>query len=229
MTGPWSARVVLTDPTVEAAVLETARGGILREGLGWDRCDVGCVLNVSADHLGLARHRDGRGSRLRQAPRRRGRARRTARVLNADDPLVAAMAERAEGRIMYFSLLADESARRHVKGRAAAAPRWSRAGRARRDAHDLRRRAAHPGHVDAPHPGDARGQGEVQRRERARRGGGLLLARRLARAHPPGAAHLHDLLLPGARAAATSSTSTRSASSSTTATTRRRSRRWSTS
>ena len=53
MTGPWSARVVLTDPTVEAAVLETARGGILREGLGWDRCDVGCVLNVSADHLGL--------------------------------------------------------------------------------------------------------------------------------------------------------------------------------
>src|SRR4029079_6252109 len=53
MTGPWSARVVLTDPTVEAAVLETARGGILREGLGWDRCDVGCVLNVSDDHLGL--------------------------------------------------------------------------------------------------------------------------------------------------------------------------------
>src|SRR6185312_6664445 len=54
MTGPWSARVVLTDTTIEAAVLETARGGILREGLGWDRCDVGCVLNVTADHLGLA-------------------------------------------------------------------------------------------------------------------------------------------------------------------------------
>src|SRR6266545_7351893 len=53
MTGPWSARVVLKDPTVDSAVLETARGGILREGLGFDRCDVGAVLNVSSDHLGL--------------------------------------------------------------------------------------------------------------------------------------------------------------------------------
>lgn len=122
MTGPWSARVVLTDPTVEAAVLETARGGILREGLGWDRCDVGCVLNVSADHLGLAGvdtlsdlafvkrlvvevvHDNGTS------------------VLNADDPLVAAMAEKAEGRVMYFSRSAsNELVREHVKkgGRAA--------------------------------------------------------------------------------------------------------------
>jgi cyanophycin synthetase len=52
-TGPKSARMVLRDPSVEAAVLETARGGILREGLGWDRCDVGAVLNISADHLGV--------------------------------------------------------------------------------------------------------------------------------------------------------------------------------
>jgi cyanophycin synthetase len=122
MTGPWSARVVLTDPTVEAAVLETARGGILREGLGWDRCDVGCVLNVSADHLGLAGVetiddlafvkrlvvevvRDGGTS-----------------VLNADDPLVCAMASHAEGRIMYFSRSAtNELVRDHVQrgGRAA--------------------------------------------------------------------------------------------------------------
>jgi cyanophycin synthetase len=53
-TGPWSARMVLKDPTVGAAVLETARGGILREGLGFDRCDIGAVLNVRADHLGCA-------------------------------------------------------------------------------------------------------------------------------------------------------------------------------
>ena len=53
MTGPWSARTVLKDPSVDSAVLETARGGILREGLGFDRCDVGAVLNISADHLGL--------------------------------------------------------------------------------------------------------------------------------------------------------------------------------
>ena len=53
-TGPKSARLVLGDPTVDVAVLETARGGMLREGLGFDRADIGCVLNVSADHLGQA-------------------------------------------------------------------------------------------------------------------------------------------------------------------------------
>ena len=110
MTGPWSARVVLTDPTVDAAVLETARGGILREGLGFDRCDVGAVLNVTADHLGL------RGidtveelaevkSLVVEVVREDG-----ASVLNADDPLVAEMAERAEGRIVYFSMHGGESA-----------------------------------------------------------------------------------------------------------------------
>ncbi|MHA2502702.1 MAG: Mur ligase family protein, partial [Candidatus Kariarchaeaceae archaeon] len=52
-TGPWSAKVVLRDPTVDFAVLETARGGILREGLGWDLCDVGVLTNVQDDHLGL--------------------------------------------------------------------------------------------------------------------------------------------------------------------------------
>lgn len=52
-TGPHSARLVLDDPTVEAAVLETARGGLLRAGLGFDQCTVGVVLNVTADRLGL--------------------------------------------------------------------------------------------------------------------------------------------------------------------------------
>ncbi len=54
-SGPKSARMVLRDPTVDLAVLETARGGMLREGLGFDRCDVGIVLDVTADHLGLKR------------------------------------------------------------------------------------------------------------------------------------------------------------------------------
>lgn len=53
MTGPVSARMVLRDPDVDAAVLETARGGIVRAGLGYKYCDVGAVLNVSSDHLGL--------------------------------------------------------------------------------------------------------------------------------------------------------------------------------
>jgi cyanophycin synthetase len=122
MTGPWSARVVLTDPTVEAAVLETARGGILREGLGWDRCDVGCVLNVSADHLGLGGVETVEDlafiKRLVvEVVRDTGTS-----VLNADDPLTVAMAENAEGRLMYFSRsAANEEVRRHVQagGRAA--------------------------------------------------------------------------------------------------------------
>lgn len=53
MTGPTAASMVLQDPTVDMAVLETARGGIVRAGLGYRHCDVGAVLNVSSDHLGM--------------------------------------------------------------------------------------------------------------------------------------------------------------------------------
>jgi cyanophycin synthetase len=115
MTGPWSARMVLKDPTVDAAVLETARGGILREGLGFERCDVGVVLNVSNDHLGQ------RGintlediawvkSVVVESVRKGGTS-----VLNADDPLVAAMAEDAGGRLVYFSMHGGEGASPLVK------------------------------------------------------------------------------------------------------------------
>jgi len=52
-TGPKSAKFILRDPTVEFAVLETARGGILREGLGFSHCDIGIVTNITSDHLGL--------------------------------------------------------------------------------------------------------------------------------------------------------------------------------
>src|SRR5438445_13847470 len=53
MTGPVAARMVLRDPSVDVAVLESARGGILRRGLGYRKCTVGTVLNISSDHLGL--------------------------------------------------------------------------------------------------------------------------------------------------------------------------------
>ncbi len=53
MTGPDRAGMVLRDPTVDMAVIETARGGIVRAGLGYRFCDVGAVLNVTSDHLGL--------------------------------------------------------------------------------------------------------------------------------------------------------------------------------
>lgn len=53
-TGPVSAEYILKDPTVEFAVLETARGGILRAGLGFSRCDIGIITNIQEDHLGLS-------------------------------------------------------------------------------------------------------------------------------------------------------------------------------
>ncbi len=53
MTGPVAARMVLRDPSVDVAVLETARGGMLRRGMGYRHCNVGACLNVASDHLGL--------------------------------------------------------------------------------------------------------------------------------------------------------------------------------
>ena len=52
-SGPASAQIILKDPGVEVAVLECARGGMLRSGLGFDRCDIGIITNVAEDHLGL--------------------------------------------------------------------------------------------------------------------------------------------------------------------------------
>ncbi len=101
-SGPQSATAVLLHPRVEVAVLETARGGILREGVAFDACTVGVVTNVSPDHLGL------RGintieelARVKQVVvenvHRDGAA-----VLNADDPLVAEMAAVCSGEVIYF-------------------------------------------------------------------------------------------------------------------------------
>jgi cyanophycin synthetase len=103
MTGPFAANIILTNPTVEVAVLETARGGILRAGLGFDECDVGVVLNVSADHLGLRgintveQLADVKGV-IPAITRRDGHA-----VLNADDALVYAMRDRTGADIVLFS------------------------------------------------------------------------------------------------------------------------------
>jgi cyanophycin synthetase len=103
-TGPVSAQLVLKDPTVQVAVLETARGGIIRAGLGFDHCDVGVVTNIAADHLGLkdvntledlARVK----SVVPRAVSRRGYA-----VLNAEDPLVYKMRELVDGACVYFSM-----------------------------------------------------------------------------------------------------------------------------
>ncbi len=102
-SGPKSARMVLQHPRVELAVLETARGGILREGLGYDRNDVAVVLNVTGDHLGLGgittldQLADVKQVIVEAVPKS-GTA-----VLNADDPTVARMAHACLGTVVYFS------------------------------------------------------------------------------------------------------------------------------
>ncbi|MGA0200690.1 MAG: Mur ligase family protein, partial [Prochlorotrichaceae cyanobacterium] len=106
-TGPQSARTILNDPTVEFAVLESARGGILRSGLAFDQCDVGIVLNVAADHLGL-----GDINTIEQMAHLKAVVAETVHaegyaVLNAEDDLVAAMAERVRSKVAYFALNPD--------------------------------------------------------------------------------------------------------------------------
>jgi cyanophycin synthetase len=103
-SGPKSARAVLGHPRVDAAVLETARGGILREGLGFDLCDVAVVTNVGeGDHLGLNGIDEIRDlARVKAVPVQAVSARGAA-VLSADDPLVVEMAKQCRGTVVYFS------------------------------------------------------------------------------------------------------------------------------
>jgi cyanophycin synthetase len=117
-SGPKSARMVLQDPTIDVAVLETARGGILREGLAFEVCDVGTVLNVSADHLGLkgintVEELAAVKSLVLEVVKPGGCS-----VLNADDPLVGQMQRVARGRIAYFSMRGgaemSEALREHI-------------------------------------------------------------------------------------------------------------------
>jgi cyanophycin synthetase len=103
-SGPRSARMLLNDPTVDAAVLETARGGILREGLGMDRVDVGIVLNVTADHLGLAGIDTLEQLAQVKSVVVRSVARRGLSVLNADDPITVRLRDVARGRAGYFTM-----------------------------------------------------------------------------------------------------------------------------
>ena len=111
-TGPHSARTVLSDPTVEAAVLETARGGIVRRGLGYDWSDVGVLTNIQPDHFG----QDGIETLedlvyIKSLVAERVREGGTL-VLNADGEQLARLADEPrvraeEKRVVYFSLRAD--------------------------------------------------------------------------------------------------------------------------
>ena len=106
-TGPVSAEFVLRDPTVDYAVLECARGGILRAGLGFHNCDVAVVTNVAADHLGL-----GGIDTLEQLARVKAVAANTVfpggyAILNADDDLVYDMHKQLDCKVAFFSLHED--------------------------------------------------------------------------------------------------------------------------
>ena len=104
-SGPQSARSVLMNPFVEAAVLETARGGILREGMGFDACDVGIVTNIGeGDHLGLSDIDTIEQLAIVKRCVIEGVHKKGYGVLKADDPLTAAMIERCKGRVIFFAL-----------------------------------------------------------------------------------------------------------------------------
>ena len=104
-SGPRSARNVLFHPTVDAAVLETARGGVLREGLGFDRCDVAVVTNIGlGDHLGLSYISTVEDlSVVKRVIVQNVRPETGVAVLNAADPMVARMADSCPGRVTFFA------------------------------------------------------------------------------------------------------------------------------
>lgn len=103
-TGSQSAATILSDPTVDFAVLECARGGLLRSGLGFDHCDISIITNISDDHLGLK----GINTLSDMAQVKAVVARSTFdsgySILNADDDLVYAMAEELDCNIALFSM-----------------------------------------------------------------------------------------------------------------------------
>lgn len=121
MTGPVSARMVLRDPSVDVAVLETARGGLLRRGMGYRRCNVGACLNIAADHLGL------RGintlEELAEVKRTVVEVASDTAVLNADDVLCLKMADYTQAdHVCYVTMNPTHAlVKEHIKagGRAA--------------------------------------------------------------------------------------------------------------
>ena len=111
-TGPVSAEYVLRDPIIDFAVLETARGGLLRAGLAFDHCDIGIVTNVAADHLGLKGIHT-----LEQLAKAKGVIPESVlpdgyAILNADDELVYKMHKELKCHVAYFSMNENN---KHIK------------------------------------------------------------------------------------------------------------------
>ncbi len=106
MTGPIAARMVLRDPSVDVAVLESARGGIIRRGLGYRKCTVGAVLNIASDHLGL------KGidtlEQLAEVKRVVIEVAKDTAVLNADDPNCLRMADYTKAAHLCYVTMSIE-------------------------------------------------------------------------------------------------------------------------
>ena len=103
-SGPKSARNVLMHPDVDAAVFEVARGGVLREGLGFDRCEVAVVTNIgSGDHLGLNYITTVEDLAVLKRVIVQNVAPTGYAVLNAVDPIVTQMAHACPGKIIFFA------------------------------------------------------------------------------------------------------------------------------
>ena len=100
MTGPVATHMVLSDPNVDVAVLEIARGGLLRAGMGVRQCDVGAVLNVKSDHLGL--RGVGTLDDLAKVKRIVVEVARETAILNADDPLCLKMADYTSAKNLCY-------------------------------------------------------------------------------------------------------------------------------
>ena len=103
-TGPLSAEFILKDPTVEFAILETARGGILRSGLGFSKCDIGIITNIQEDHLGISDIHDLNDlarvkSVVVKSVKKDGWA-----VLNAEDKHCVDIAKDLDCKVAYFSM-----------------------------------------------------------------------------------------------------------------------------
>lgn len=121
-SGPAGARLVLRDERVEVAVLETARGGMLRRGLVLPRVDAAALLNVAEDHLGEWGVDDLETLVEAKWVITRAVEKSGVLVLNADDPLLVARAARYSGKILWFTLdPANELVQRHVAQGGAAA------------------------------------------------------------------------------------------------------------
>ena len=223
MSGPKSAQMVLQNPTVDTAVFEVARGGILREGLGYDRNDVAVVTNVTGDHLGLGgidsigQLANVKGVVVEAVPRS-GTA-----VLNADDTHVYRMGRHCAGRVVLFSMATAKGEDGFDRvdghtGRGGAAFRLEPTPEGELIVLRLGPRTMPVlyTHLD---PGDVRRQGADERGERARGRGRGVGGRRPPARHPAGPADLHDVVLPGAGPAEPRRGRPACGSSSTTATT----------